>query len=84
MVLLENSGAEPLTVKLGRLNCSTSERSLPRKVAQHMKPGIPKLRKEGHPERAWEQNLPFTPLVPQVGQHAHDLALVETVEVQGP
>jgi hypothetical protein len=52
MVLLENFGAEPLTVKLRRPNYSEFVRLLLRRVTRLMMPGIPKLRKESHPERA--------------------------------
>ena len=52
MVLLENFGAEPLTVKLGRSNGSKFVCLLRRKVIQPVTPGIPKFRKESHPERA--------------------------------
>ena len=52
MVLLENFGAKPLTVKLGRSNGSKFVRILRRKVIQTMTLGISKLRKENRPERA--------------------------------
>jgi hypothetical protein len=52
MVLLENFGAEPFTVKLRRPNCGRFVGLLLRRVAQPMMPGIPKFRKEDHPERA--------------------------------
>jgi hypothetical protein len=52
MVLLENFGAEPLTVTLGRSNGSKYVCLLRRKVIQPVTPGIPKFRKESHLERA--------------------------------
>jgi hypothetical protein len=52
MVLLENFGAEPLTIKLQRPNCGKFVGLLLRQVTQRMTPGIPKFRKESHPERA--------------------------------
>jgi hypothetical protein len=52
MVLLENFGAKPLTVKLGRSNGSKFVCILRRKVIQTMTLGISKLRKENRPERA--------------------------------
>ena len=52
MVLLENFGAKPLTVKLGRSNGSKFVCLLPRTVAQPKMSGVPKFRKESHPERA--------------------------------
>ena len=62
MVLLENFGAEPFTVKLGRSNGSKFVCLLPRKVIQPMTPGIPKFRKESHPERAKDnEDQFFTP-----------------------
>jgi len=51
MVLLENFGAKPLTVKLGRSNGSKVVCLLPRKITQPKMSGIPKFRKESHPER---------------------------------
>jgi len=59
MVLLENFGDEPFTVKFGRFNCSKFVCLLPRRVAQPMMPGIPKFRKESHPERAKDQRRPI-------------------------
>ena len=52
MVLLKDFGAEPLTVKLGRSNGSKFVCLLSGKVIQPVTPGIPKFRKENHPERA--------------------------------
>ncbi len=52
MVLLENFGAEPFTVKLRRPNCGRFVGLWLRRVAQPMIPGIPKFGKESHPERA--------------------------------
>ena len=52
MVLLENFGAKPFTVKLGRSNGTKFVCLMPRTVAQPMMSGVPKLRKESHPERA--------------------------------
>ena len=52
MVLLENFGAEPFTVKPKRLDCNNFVGLLPRRVTQIMMPGIPKFRKESHSERA--------------------------------
>jgi hypothetical protein len=52
MVLLENFGAEPFTVELARSNYGEFVCLLRRGVAQPMMPGIPKFRKESHPERA--------------------------------
>ena len=52
MVLLENFGAEPITVKLERSNGSKFVCLLRRKVIQPVTPGIPKFWKESHPERA--------------------------------
>ena len=52
MVLLENFGAEPFTVKLGRSNRIKFVCLLRQRVAQPMMPGISKFRKESHPERA--------------------------------
>ena len=52
MVLLENFGAEPFTVKPKRLDCNNFAGLLPRRVTQIMMPGIPKFRKESHSERA--------------------------------
>jgi hypothetical protein len=52
MALLENFGAEPFIVKLGRSNCNSFVGSLRTKVAQAVMTGIPKFRKESHPERA--------------------------------
>jgi hypothetical protein len=52
MVLLENFGAEPLTVNLRRPNCGKFVGLLLRRVTQRMTPGIPKFRRESHPERA--------------------------------
>jgi len=45
MVLLENFGAEPLTVKPMRSNCYNFVCLLPLKVTQIMMPGIPKFGK---------------------------------------
>jgi hypothetical protein len=59
MVLLENFGAEPLTVKLGRSNGSKFVCLLARKVIQPVTPGIPKFRKESHPERAMDNKDQF-------------------------
>jgi hypothetical protein len=59
MVLLENFGAEPLTVKLQRLNCGKLAGLWRRPVAQPMMPGIPKFRKESHPERVREKRRPI-------------------------
>ena len=59
MILLENLGAEPIIVKLGRLNRDNLVSLLPRKVAQIMMPGIPKLRKESHPGRAKDKKDGF-------------------------
>jgi hypothetical protein len=59
MVLLENFGAEPLTVKLRRSNCGKFVGLLRRQVAQPMMPGIPKFRKESHPERAKDKRRPI-------------------------
>jgi hypothetical protein len=55
MVLLENFGADPLSVKPRRLDCNDFVWLLPRKVTQIMMPGIPKFGKESHPERAKEK-----------------------------
>jgi hypothetical protein len=52
MVLLENFGAEPFAVKLGQTNDSKFVCLPPRKVIQTVTPGIPKFRKESHPEMA--------------------------------
>src|SRR5512139_2789671 len=67
MVLLENFGAAPLIVKAGTLNCDYLARSLSRKVTQLTMPGIPKFRKESHPERAKDKRGRFyhTPLPPR-------------------
>ncbi len=59
MVLLENFGAEPLAVKLGRTNGSKFVWLLPRKVIQPVTPGIPKFREESHPERAKDNEDQF-------------------------
>jgi hypothetical protein len=52
MVLLENFGAEPLIVKLRRPHCGKFVGLFLRRVTQPVTPGIPKFRKESHPERA--------------------------------
>jgi hypothetical protein len=52
MVLLENFGAETSYHQTKALDCDNFVRSLPTKVTQIMMPGIPKFRKESHPERA--------------------------------
>jgi hypothetical protein len=52
MVLLENFGAEPLTVKFNRPNRYDFLLLLPQNVVQTMILRIPKLRKENYPERA--------------------------------
>jgi hypothetical protein len=52
MVLLENFGAAPFGLKLTCPAIINVTCSLPRKVTLPMTPGIPKFRKEGHPERA--------------------------------
>jgi hypothetical protein len=52
MVLLENFEAEPLTVKLRRPNSDEFVGVFLGRVTQPMTPGIPKFRKESHPERA--------------------------------
>jgi hypothetical protein len=59
MVLLENFGAEPLTVKLGRSNGNKFVCLLLRKVIQPVRPGIPKFLKESHPERAMDNEHQF-------------------------
>ena len=59
MVLLENFGAEPFTIKLGESHCSKIKCLLRRGVAQPMMPGIPKFRKESHPERAQDNGEHF-------------------------
>jgi len=59
MVLLENFGAELLTVKTQWLNCNNLLGLLPRRVTQAMTPGIPKFRKESHPERAKDEKEQF-------------------------
>jgi len=59
MVLLENFGAEPITVKLQRLIYNNFACILSRKVTQLMMPGIPKFRKESHPERAKDKKERF-------------------------
>jgi hypothetical protein len=59
MVLLENFGAEPFTGKLQRLNCGKFVGLLLWRVAQPMMPGIPKFRKESHPERAKDKRRPI-------------------------
>jgi hypothetical protein len=59
MVLLENFGAEPLAVKLGGTNGSKFLCLLPRKVIEPVTPGIPKFRKESHPERAKDNENQF-------------------------
>ena len=56
---MKNFGAKPLTVKLGRFNYSEFVCLLPRRVAQPMMPGIPKFRKESHPERAKDNEDQF-------------------------
>jgi hypothetical protein len=64
MVLLENFGAEPFTVKLDRSNRNNFVWLLPRKVVQTIMLRIPKLRKENHPERAQnERRLIFSRLL---------------------
>ncbi len=52
VVLLEDFGAESFNVKLRRSNGNNSAGSFPRKVASPMTTGMPKFRKESHPERA--------------------------------
>ena len=59
MVLLENFGAGPFTAKLGWSNSNNVACLLPRDVAQPMMPGIPKFRKESHPERARDKRRPI-------------------------
>jgi hypothetical protein len=52
MVLLENFGAEHFSVKFRGFNGSKFVCLLPRRGTYPMMPGIPKFRKENHPERA--------------------------------
>jgi hypothetical protein len=59
MVLLENFGAEPRTVKFRWSNSNNVGCLLPRNVAQSMMPGMPKFRKESHPERARDKRRPI-------------------------
>jgi hypothetical protein len=59
MVLLENFGAEPYTVKLRRPNSGKFVGLLLRPVTQPVMPGIPKFRKESHPERAEDKRRLF-------------------------
>jgi hypothetical protein len=59
MILLENFGAEPITVKPSRLVCNNFACILSRKVTQMMMPGIPKFGKESHPERAKDKRDRF-------------------------
>ena len=59
MVLLENFGAEPFTVKLQQPNCGKFVGFLLGCVSQPMMPGIPKFRKESHPERAKGEKRPI-------------------------
>jgi hypothetical protein len=59
MVLLENFGAEPFNIKIGRPNCCIFVYLLRRKVAQSIMPGIPKFWKESHPERAKDERKPI-------------------------
>jgi hypothetical protein len=68
MVLLENFGAEPFTVNLERSNYVEFVCLLPEKVTQPVTPGIPKLRKESHPERAKDnEDHSFIPSEPYPG-----------------
>ena len=60
MVLLENFGAEPFTIKLRQSNGSKFVVLLPRTVTQPMMPGVSKFRKEGHPERAQDNGTIFS------------------------
>jgi hypothetical protein len=60
MVLLENIRAEPFKIKLGRSNGSEFMCLLPRKVTQPVMLGIPKFRKESHPERAKDNGDQFS------------------------
>jgi hypothetical protein len=59
MVLLENFGAEPVTVKIGGSNGNKVTRLLSRKVALPIAHGIPKFRKESHPEKAGDIKKPI-------------------------
>ncbi len=59
MTLLENFGAESFYVRLRWPNENNSASLLPRKVASPVATGIPKLRKESHPERARNKTRPF-------------------------
>jgi hypothetical protein len=52
MALLENFGAESFNVKLRRSNGNNPAGLLPATVTSPMMTGIPKFRKESHPERA--------------------------------
>ena len=59
MVLLENFGAEPFTVKFNRPNPNTFVLLLPRNLVRTLMLRIPKLRKENHPERAKNRGKRF-------------------------
>jgi len=59
MVLLENFGAEPLTVQFNRLNRNGFVLLLQRNVVRSMILRIPKLRKENYPERAKNKGKQF-------------------------
>jgi hypothetical protein len=59
MVLLENFGTEPITAKLGGSNGSRFVCLLLPKVTQPVTPGVPKFRKESHPERARGYGITF-------------------------
>jgi len=50
MVLLENFGAEPPTIKPIRFNCHSFASLLPGKVTEIMMPGIPKFVKRAIPK----------------------------------
>jgi hypothetical protein len=59
MVLLENFGAEPITVQFNRPNRNDLVVLLLRNVDQAMMLRIPKLRKENYPERAKQHGNQF-------------------------
>jgi len=63
MVLLENFGAEPLTVQFNRPNCNKSVVLLSRQVVRTVMLRIPKLRKENYPERAKKKGNQFSHVV---------------------